>query len=85
MEIIQQTPSKLILRLKAQEGFINAVRRSVTEIPVLAIDEVEIFKNDSALYDEVLAHRIGLIPLKTEKSMSSSLQEYFLGGLIFIY
>jgi len=46
----------------------NAIRRSVLEIPVMAIDEVEIIKNDSALYDEILAHRIGLIPIKTEKS-----------------
>ena len=45
----------------------NAIRRSVQEIPVMAIDEVEIFKNDSALYDEILAHRIGLIPVKSEK------------------
>ena len=43
----------------------------MSEVPILAIDEVEIFKNDSALYDEVLSHRLGLVPLKTEKSMSS--------------
>jgi DNA-directed RNA polymerase alpha subunit len=46
----------------------NAIRRSVLEIPVMAIDEVEIIKNDSALYDEIIAHRIGLIPIKTQKT-----------------
>lgn len=45
----------------------NAIRRSVLEIPTLAVDEVEIVKNDSALYDEIIAHRIGLIPIKTDK------------------
>ena len=49
-------------------GLTNAIRRSILEIPVMAIDEVEISQNDSALYDEVLAHRIGLIPIKTEKT-----------------
>ena len=48
-------------------GLINAIRRSVLEIPTMAIDEVEISKNDSALFDEILAHRIGLIPIKSNK------------------
>ena len=69
MEIIENSDEKMIIRMNANEPLANAIRRSVVEIPVLAIDEVEIFKNDSALYDEVLAHRIGLIPLKTEKNM----------------
>ena len=71
MEVIERTPEKLVLRMDANESLANAIRRSVSEVPVLAIDEVEIFKNDSALYDEVLAHRLGLLVLKTEKSMSS--------------
>ena len=71
MQVIEKTPEKLILRMPANESLANALRRSISEVPTLAIDEVEIFKNDSALYDEVLAHRLGLVPLKTEKSMSS--------------
>jgi len=50
----------------------NAIRRSVLGIPVMAIDEVEIFKNDSALYDEIIAHRLGLIPIKTEKAIKQT-------------
>ncbi len=71
MEIILNKPEKIVIEMDANETLANAIRRSVSEVPTLAVDEVEIFKNDSALYDEVIAHRIGLIPLKTEKGMSS--------------
>lgn len=70
MKILQDNAEKLIIRMEISESLANAIRRSVPEVSVLAIDEVEIFKNDSALYDEVIAHRLGLLPLKTEKGMS---------------
>ncbi len=70
MEIITKTPEKMIIRTSMNYSILNAIRRSVEEISTLAIDEVEIFKNDSALYDEVLAHRIGLVPLKNEGKIS---------------
>jgi len=70
MEIIKNSNEMLVMRIEANEPLANAIRRSVNEVPVLAIDEVEIYKNDSALYDEVIAHRLGLVPLKTEKGMS---------------
>ncbi|NCN98928.1 DNA-directed RNA polymerase subunit D [Candidatus Pacearchaeota archaeon CG10_big_fil_rev_8_21_14_0_10_35_219] len=72
MEVIEESPEKLIFRMSANYSLANAIRRSLDEVPVLAFDEVEIFKNDSALYDEVLAHRIGLVPLETNKKMSAS-------------
>jgi len=70
MEVVKKSPELLVLRIDANESLANSIRRSVSEVPTLAIDEVEIFKNDSALYDEMLALRIGLIPLKTEKGMT---------------
>jgi len=72
METLENTNDKLVLRMEANEPLANAIRRSLSEIPTLAIDEVEILKNDSALYDEVLALRLGLLPLKTEKSMTAN-------------
>lgn len=52
---------------KSSPAYSNALRRiMLTEVPVMAIDELEIRKNSSALYDEVLAHRIGLMPLTTD-------------------
>ncbi len=69
MKIISKKPEKIVLRTELNYSLINSIRRSAEEIPTLAIDEVEIYKNDSALYDEVLAHRIGLVPLRTEGKM----------------
>ncbi len=66
MEIIEKKPELLVLKTDIDVSLANALRRSVEEIKTLAVDEVEFVKNDSALYDEVVAHRIGLIPLKTD-------------------
>lgn len=57
---------KLSFSTDMSVGLTNAIRRSVLEVPTMAIDEVEISKNDSALFDEILAHRIGLIPIKSD-------------------
>ncbi|HOW36794.1 MAG TPA: DNA-directed RNA polymerase subunit D [Candidatus Pacearchaeota archaeon] len=70
MQIIEQKPNQITFRAEISESLANAIRRHINQIPILAIDEVEIVKNDSALYDETVAHRIGLIPLKMDKSVS---------------
>ncbi len=47
--------------------FVNALRRiCMVEIPTMAVENVEIYINDSRIFDEVLSHRLGLIPLKTD-------------------
>jgi len=68
MEIILKKDNKLVFSSEIENGLANTIRRYVQKIPVIAIDEVEISKNDSALYDETIAHRIGLIPLKSKKN-----------------
>ena len=43
------------------DAFANLIRRScMDEVPTLAVEDVEFGDNSSALYDEVVAHRLGL-------------------------
>jgi len=60
--------NKLSFILKdSSESFANVIRRFATdEVPTLAVEEVEFRDNSSALYDEIVAHRLGLIPIKTD-------------------
>ena len=60
----------------ANTGLMNALRRIiVSEIPVLAIEELYVYENDSPLWDEFIAHRVGLIPLRAEYGTYSSTSE----------
>ncbi|TFJ80752.1 hypothetical protein NSK_007929 [Nannochloropsis salina CCMP1776] len=48
----------------ADASFANALRRILlAEVPSMAIEIVHVFANSSILHDEVLAHRLGLIPI----------------------
>lgn len=70
MEIqqIKKGDETVVFRIKgATTAFANMLRREIIEnVPVMAIEEVEFRENSSAIYDEMLAHRMGLIPLTTD-------------------
>ena len=68
VKILNKTQDKLVFSINGiKPALANSLRRlMMVEVPVLAIDTVEFSKNSSALYDEIIAHRLGLIPLKTD-------------------
>jgi len=67
MKKIEKTENQIVFAAEISETLANSVRRYLNQIPIVAIDEAEISKNDSALYDETIAHRLGLIPLRSKK------------------
>lgn len=65
IEVKSQNDDEIVFIIRdAEVPFVNAIRRiAMMSIPKLAIEDVNIVKNDSAMFDEVLAHRLGLTPL----------------------
>lgn len=46
---------------------VNAIRRvAMSEVPILAIEELGIYENNGVLFDEFLGHRLGLVPIKMD-------------------
>ncbi len=68
IDIKNSDEGKIILVIDGVDvPFVNALRRiCMVEVPTMAIEAVNIYKNDSHIFDEVLAHRLGLVPLKTD-------------------
>ena len=69
VKIIEKTENRIVMEIDdINPAFANALRRVLlNEIPVLAIEDVDIIENTSGFYDEALAHRLGLIPLRFSK------------------
>jgi len=70
LEVVNKENQKISIKLKGVPlQYANALRRiCLNGIPVFAIDTVDIIENSSVLPDEGLAHRLGLIPIKTDIS-----------------
>ncbi len=67
-EIISQDKQRISVKLKGVPlQYANALRRiCLNGVPVFAIDTVDIIENSSVMSDEGIAHRLGLIPIKTD-------------------
>lgn len=73
VSILEQSKDKMNMKFLLSNStptFANTLRRAIISlVPTMAIQEVDFQKNSSVLYDEMIAHRLGLIPLKTDLKM----------------
>jgi DNA-directed RNA polymerase subunit D len=68
VKVLEKTDNTLRLLIQGVDvPYVNALRRIIlAEVPTMAIDEVVVIENSSVLQDETIAHRLGLVPLKTD-------------------
>ncbi|MDG6952655.1 MAG: DNA-directed RNA polymerase subunit D [Nitrososphaerota archaeon] len=68
VKALEDSGSTVSVQLEGVDrSYANAIRRfCISEVPSMAIDDVVILENSSVLYDEILAHRLGMIPIKTD-------------------
>jgi DNA-directed RNA polymerase I and III subunit RPAC1 len=62
------TKDELVFELIGVDvSFANALRRiMISEVPTMALEQVYMWNNTCLIHDEVLAHRLGLIPLNVD-------------------
>ena len=68
LKVIEKQDDKITIKFNnVPRQYVNALRRlSISEVPTFAIDDVVILENSSVMHDEAVAHRLGLIPLRTD-------------------
>ncbi|KAL6122493.1 hypothetical protein NUSPORA_00482 [Nucleospora cyclopteri] len=71
IEILEISNSNIKFILHSNVSFANSLRRILlSEVPALAIDYVEISENTSVFADEMLANRLGLLPLAGKSELT---------------
>ena len=72
LEIINENEQKVSVKIKdVPIQYANALRRiCLNGVPIYAVESVDVLENSSVLADEGVAHRVGLIPLKTDLESS---------------
>ncbi|MDE1810720.1 MAG: DNA-directed RNA polymerase subunit D [Candidatus Micrarchaeota archaeon] len=67
IEILEDNGSNISFALKdSTPAYANALRRIATNhVQSFAIDKVTFYENSSPMFDEYIAHRIGLVPIHT--------------------
>jgi DNA-directed RNA polymerase subunit D len=68
VELLEKVDERISVKFKnVPREYVNALRRlAISEVPTLAIDDIVMIDNSSVVHDEAVAHRLGMIPLRTD-------------------
>ncbi len=72
IKVIKDDDEYFIFNIKNSEPYLtNMLRRTIIgQVPAFAIDTITVYENNSYMFDEYLAHRLGLVPLTTTENAS---------------
>lgn len=73
----QPSDNELVFELIGVDvSFANALRRiMIAEVPTVAIEHVYMWNNSSIVHDEVLSHRLGLVPINIDPRLFETFEE----------
>ena len=82
IEILEEDTFKIKFILRnVSPALANSFRRAMkAHVPTLAVDYVDFYVNSGYLYDEIIAHRIGMLPIKTDLDRFNIQDECVCGG-----
>ncbi|MCX6815317.1 MAG: DNA-directed RNA polymerase subunit D [Candidatus Aenigmarchaeota archaeon] len=77
VQILEKSQMRIKFLLEdATPAFANALRRTMkSEVPTMAIEDVDMEENTSGLFDELVAHRLGLIALTFDRKIYNMKEE----------
>ena len=77
IEVVEDNEKVFRFKLSgATNWYVNTLRRiAINNVKTFAIDKVTFYENTGAMFDEYIAHRIGLIPLLTPSKGYSDADE----------
>ncbi len=72
VNILELKENRIVLSLEGYPlAYGNALRRlALSDVPTMAIDFAYFYSNESSVYDEIIAHRLGLVVLRSDEAIN---------------